>query len=518
MVAFSLYRVNSVTMIFSANAIKRPTVQDSGPYFLPSISYMEHLETVLSTYEVKSRYKRMLADIITPVSIYLRVRDRFLNSILLESADYHGNDNSFSYICFDPVARFEYTNNQLAVNLPGKPENVETISEGDLLPALQRFKDSFLHEKANFPFITNGIFGYFGYPAVQSFEDIKLSAPIPAENEIPKAIFQVYRYVVAINHFKDELYLFEHSYIQEGEVEPESNLDYIASLITSRNYATYTFDTAGDEESNFSDDDFRKVIQKGKDHCQRGDVFQIVLSRRFSTSFVGDEFNVYRALRSLNPSPYLFFFDYGDFKLFGSSPESQIVIKDHKATIYPIAGTFRRTGDDAKDAELAQKLYDDPKESAEHVMLVDLARNDLSRNCEVVKVETFKEIQYYSHVIHLVSKVVGELSSSADPLTIVGETFPAGTLSGAPKHNAMQLIDRYENISRSFYSGSIGYMGFDGEFNHAIMIRTFMSRNNTLFYQAGAGIVAKSVVESELQEVHNKLAALRMAIEQAKTI
>jgi anthranilate synthase component 1 len=227
---------------------------------------------------------------------------------------------------------------------------------------------------------------------------------------------------------------------------------------------------------------------------------------------------VYRALRSLNPSPYLFYFDYGNFKLFGSSPESQIVVKKGQATIYPIAGTFRRTGDDAKDAELAQKLYDDPKESAEHVMLVDLARNDLSRNCDVVKVETFKEVQYYSHVIHLVSKVVGQLNEGADPLQIVAETFPAGTLSGAPKHMAMKLIDRYENQSRGFYSGSIGYMGFDGEFNQAIMIRTFMSQNNSLYYQAGAGIVAKSVVDSELQEVHNKLAALRSAIKQAEAL
>ena len=460
----------------------------------------------------------MLADIITPVSIYLRVRDRYLNSILLESADYHGNDNSFSYICFDPVARFECSGDHVAIKLPGKEEVYQPITSKELMPALQSFKDTFIHEKEGYSFITNGIFGYLGYPAVQSFEDINLHAPVPSENNIPAAIFQVYRYVVAINHFKDELFLFEHSYIQEGEKEQESNLDYIASLITSRNYALYTFKTAGEEQSNFTDDEFRAVIQKGKDHCQRGDVFQIVLSRRFSTPFLGDEFNVYRALRSLNPSPYLFYFDYGDFKLFGSSPESQIIIKDRKATIYPIAGTFRRTGDDIKDAELAQKLYDDPKESAEHVMLVDLARNDLSRNCEVVKVETFKEVQYYAHVIHLVSKVVGDLNDSANPLSIVGETFPAGTLSGAPKHNAMQLIDRYESISRSFYSGSIGYMGFDGEFNHAIMIRTFMSRNNTLYYQAGAGIVAKSIVESELQEVHNKLAALRMAIEQAKII
>lgn len=474
--------------------------------------------TTPATYRVVSRHKRMLADIITPVSIYLRIRDRFLNSILLESSDYHGNDNSFSYIAFDPVASFSYESRLLTVRMPGDNEQTRELAEQDMLGALQQFKDSFQHEKAPFSFISNGLFGYFGYQAVQSFEDISLHAPIPLENQIPAAVFTVYRYVLAINHFKDELYLFEHSYLRDGETQSDSTLEYISDLITGRNYPTYSFSPAGPEQSNFTDDEFRGIIQKGKDHCQRGDVFQIVLSRRFSTPFVGDEFNVYRALRSLNPSPYLFYFDYGNYKLFGSSPESQIVVKNRQATIYPIAGTFRRTGDDIRDAELAQKLYDDPKESAEHVMLVDLARNDLSRNCDVVKVETFKEVQYYSHVIHLVSKVVGDLTETADPLQIVAETFPAGTLSGAPKHNAMQLIDRYENISRSFYAGSIGYMGFDGEFNHCIMIRTFMSKDNTLYYQAGAGVVAKSVVESELQEVHNKLAALRTAIEQAKTL
>lgn len=476
-----------------------------------------------ATYRVTSRHKRMLADIITPVSIYLRIRDRYLNSILLESSDYHGNDNSFSYIAFDPVARFTYEGGKLTVRMPGGDEQTRQLPVQEMRGALQQFKDSFQQEKSPFSFISNGLFGYFGYPSVQSFEEITLQAPVPPENQIPAAVFMVYRYVLAINHFKDELHLFEHSYLPVDDTStdtpaPEDRLDDISELVTGRNYPTYTFNTAGPEQSNFTDDAFRGVIQKGIDHCHRGDVFQLVLSRRFSTLFIGDEFNVYRALRSLNPSPYLFYFDYGNFKLFGSSPESQIVVKDRKASIYPIAGTFRRTGDDLHDAELAQKLYNDPKESAEHVMLVDLARNDLSRNCDVVNVETFKEIQYYSHVIHLVSKVVGNLTETADPLQIVAETFPAGTLSGAPKHMAMQLIDRYESISRSFYSGSIGYMGFDGEFNHAIMIRTFMSKDNTLYYQAGAGIVAKSVVESELQEVHNKLAALRMAIEQAKTL
>ncbi|MCY7357803.1 MAG: anthranilate synthase component I family protein [Rudanella sp.] len=474
--------------------------------------------TQTDVYTIQTKHRRMLADIITPVSIYLRVRDRFPTSILLESADYHGNDNSFSYIAFDPVSRFEFHQNKLKVQLPSQEETVKMATMRELIPALQQYKSNFRAKAGQYTFISYGLFGYFGFSAVEGFEDIKLQAVVPTENDIPAAIFQVYRYVIAINHFKDELHLFEHSYVREGEHAPESRLDEIASIITSRNFALYSFGLTGEETSNFSDDEFREVIQHGIDHCKRGDVFQIVLSRRFQTPFRGDEFNVYRALRSLNPSPYLFYFDYGSFKLFGSSPESQIVVKDGKATIYPIAGTFRRTSDDAKDAELAQKLYDDPKESAEHVMLVDLARNDLSRNCNKVEVETFKEVQYYSHVIHLVSKVVGQLNEYADPLQIVAETFPAGTLSGAPKYMAMQLIDQYENQSRGFYSGSIGYMGFDGEFNHAIMIRTFMSNNNSLYYQAGAGIVAKSSVESELQEVHNKLAALRSAIEQAKSL
>jgi anthranilate synthase component I len=476
--------------------------------------------TVSPVFTVRSRHRRMLADIITPVSIYLRLRDRFLNSILLESSDYHGNDNSFSYIAFDPVAQFVCRHDGLAVQLPGQEESKKSFSVRDLVPELQAFTAAFRPEPAptSFSFITNGLFGYLGYGAVEGFEDIALHTPVPPENDIPLAVFMAYRYVLAINHFKDELYLFEHSYLADGQVEPDSRLDEMADLITSRNYATYGFQTTGPETSNFTDDAFRAVLQHGKDHCQRGDVFQIVLSRRFQTPFQGDEFAVYRALRSLNPSPYLFYFDYGNFRLFGSSPESQIVIKNRQATIYPIAGTFRRTGDDARDAELAQALYDDPKESAEHVMLVDLARNDLSRHCDTVSVETYKEVQYYSHVIHLVSKVTGQLQPEADPLTVVAETFPAGTLSGAPKHRAMQLIDQYENQSRGFYAGSIGYMGFDGAFNHAIMIRTFQSRHNTLYYQAGAGVVAKSQVESELQEVHNKLAALRLAIKQAKFI
>jgi len=260
------------------------------------------------------------------------------------------------------------------------------------------------------------------------------------------------------------------------------------------------------------------MVKKGIASCHRGDVFQIVLSRRFEQPFTGDELNVYRALRSINPSPYLFFFDYGDYKLMGSSPEAQIIIKNGKAVVHPIAGTFKRTGDDETDKKEADRLLLDAKENAEHVMLVDLARNDLSRLCDDVKVEHYREVQYFSHVIHLVSEVSGSVRPGTNPFELLAKTFPAGTLSGAPKIKAMQLIDAFEPTARGSYGGGIGFVGFDGSCNHAIMIRTFLSKQNTLVYQAGAGVVAASKPENELQEVNNKLGALKKAIEFAATI
>ena len=325
--------------------------------------------------------------------------------------------------------------------------------------------------------------------------------------------YHVYKYVIAIDHFRNQLYIFEH--LLDGE---KSDLERIEYLIQNKNFPEYSFQINGDESSNMTDQEFMNLVEKLKVHIRRGDVFQIVPSRGFSTPFLGDEFNVYRALRSINPSPYLFYFDYGDFKLFGSSPEAQITIKKGQATIYPIAGTFKRTGDLEEDEKIAESLKNDPKESAEHVMLVDLARNDLSRHCHSVEVKSYKEAQYYSHIIHLVSKVSGKINQHANPFDIVGDTYPAGTLSGAPKHMALTLIDKYEGLQRSFYSGAIGFMGFNGDFNHAIMIRSFLSKKNILHYQAGAGIVLDSKAEMELQEVNNKIAALRRALELAQNI
>lgn len=461
---------------------------------------------------LKVKYKKLIADTLTPVGIYLKLRDRFANSILLESSDYHGNENSYSFICFKPIAGFKLENEVVSTFLLGR-QVAETTLKGTLSETLQQFKDSFICEDAGLSFFSNGLFGYISYNSIRYFEDIELNQKTHDAKSIPDVMYHIYQYVIAINHFNNELYIIET--LPEGE--EIYSLDYIASLLNNKTFPTYKFSSIGEETSNFTDEEFIEIIKKAKDHCKRGDVFQLVLSREFSQKFKGDEFNVYRALRSVNPSPYLFYFDYGNFKIFGSSPEAQIKIGKQKVTIYPIAGTFKRTGDDAADAVLAEKLKVDPKENAEHVMLVDLARNDLNRNCINVEVVKYREIQYYSHVIHLVSEVNGTYTQK-NTFELVGNTFPAGTLSGAPKHMALTLIDKYEKGSRGFYGGCIGFVGFNGDFNHAIMIRSFLSNNNTLIYQAGAGIVSSSDNESELNEVNNKLMALKRAVEMASNI
>lgn len=467
----------------------------------------------MKTTTLKSSYKKLLGDTFTPIGIYLKIRDKFPNSILLESSDYHGDEHSFSYICCDPISTFVVDDNKIKVETP-EEEFIKDVNESsEVIEALTDFSKSFKTDKFDFDFITEGIFGYSSYNAVQYFEDIKIQDFKNADREIPEMIYHVYKHIIVFNHFNNELYIFEHKLENE-----DSQLDTILSYINKKDFATYNFKLTSEETSNLTDEQFAEMVQKGKDHCQRGDVFQIVVSRRFQQTFEGDEFNVYRTLRSVNPSPYLFFFDFGKFKIFGSSPEAQIVIKDQKATIHPIAGTFRRTGNDADDAIKAEELSNDPKETSEHVMLVDLARNDLSRHGDQVEVETFKEIQFYSHVIHLVSKVSGQMDENVSPIQLFADTFPAGTLSGAPKHMAMSLIDKYEKDSRGYYGGAIGYLSFDGNLNHAIMIRTILSKANTLYYQAGAGVVAKSVVENEVQEVKNKLMALNKAIEVASEV
>jgi len=466
----------------------------------------------MKTFALKTEHKKILADTITPVSVYLKLRDVFPHSLLLESSDYHANNNDFSYICCNPIASIELKNNILTTHFPDKSLEVEKVNSMlDIPERIHKFSQQFESERFPFKFISNGIFGYVAHDAVDRFENIELNKTKPGQ-DIPDIYYAVYQNIIAISLFNHEAHLFSHIY------GGDHNLTEIEVLLQAKNNSHFNFEKVGEKSSNLSDEQFINFVKKGKEHCFRGDVFQLVLSRCFSQGFKGDEFNVYRTLRSINPSPYLFFFDYGYFKIFGSSPEAQLIVQSGKAEIHPIAGTFRRTGDDEKDAVAAGLLAKDPKENSEHVMLVDLARNDLSRNGSEVVVEKNREIQFYSHVIHLVSKVSCTMKKATKTFRVVADTFPAGTLSGAPKHRALQLIDQYETTKRNIYGGAIGYMDFHGNFNHAIIIRSFLSKNHELHYQAGAGIVADSVPENELQEVYNKLGALDKALTLAEDV
>ncbi len=468
----------------------------------------------MAKYKIKTNIKEILADTITPVSIYLRIRNAFPNSLLLESSDYHTSENSYSFICLNPVASFIVEKGK---SIQYYPDGTQILNDLKDIKSFNKHFNEFLcsfeleDEGKSVP--VNGLFGYTSYDAVQYFETLKFKRAVNREYEIPEVRYSFYKYIISINHFKNILHIIENKLDTES-----SQIEKIESLLYSKIIPVSRFNPEEKEVSNLTDDEYVKMVTKGKQHCYRGDVFQIVLSRQFSKKFSGNDFNVYRALRSINPSPYLFYFDYGDYKIFGSSPEAQLKIQNRKAYINPIAGTFKRTGDDEKDKQLAHKLANDPKENAEHVMLVDLARNDLSRHASGVKVENYREIQYYSHVLHMVSTVSGELNRDSSSIDMLTATFPAGTLSGAPKYKAMELIDRYENQNRGYYGGAIGFLDFKGNLNHAIMIRTFLCKNYTLFYQAGAGIVSESKEENELQEVNNKLGALKKAILMAKSI
>jgi len=464
----------------------------------------------MKTYKLHSYNKKILADTFTPVIVYLKLRDKYPNSILLESSDYHSKNNSFSYICCNPIATFLITNSNCVKTYPDESVVNEVVYK-NATNLLGDFSKQFITDKNDFKFISNGLFGYISYDAIKYFDTIEIRKK---ENSvsIPEIQYAIYQNIIAINHYNNEAYIFCNSY------DDSNNINEIEQILNVKNIPTYSFSTVNNEISNISDQDFLNNVAIAKQHCKLGNVFQLVLSKRFSQEFKGDEFNVYRALRNINPSPYLFYFDYGDFKIFGSSPEAQLVVNNNIAEIHPIAGTFKRTGNDLKDAELAIELSNDPKENSEHVMLVDLARNDLSKHCSNVEIDKYKEIQYFSHVIHLVSKVTGNIKKSSNTLDLVSSTFPAGTLSGAPKYKALQLIEEIEKTNRSFYGGAIGFMDFNGNFNHAITIRSFLSKNHNLYYQAGAGIVNSSIPENELQEIYNKIEALKKALTLAQNI
>jgi anthranilate synthase component 1 len=466
----------------------------------------------MKTFNYTTNCRQVLGDLHTPVSIYLKVRDLYPQSALMESSDYHAGENSMSYIALCPLASIGVNSGIATAKYPDGTKAESEISDAHPVEeAIDNFIKAF-SVKGDYNSVC-GLYGYTTFNAVKYFEHIAVKESHDEQNDAPDILYILYKYVIVFNHFKNELTLVE----MLADCE-ESGLDKLSAAIENRNFASYNFQTTGPVSSPLTDEQHKANVRRGIAHCLRGDVFQIVLSRRFIQPYAGDDFKVYRALRSINPSPYLFYFDFGGYRIFGSSPETHCKIENGQAYIDPIAGTTRRTGDTVKDKQLTEALLADPKENAEHVMLVDLARNDLSRNCTGVKVLFYKEPQYYSHVIHLVSRVSGTLNPDADPVATYIDTFPAGTLSGAPKVRAMQLISEIEPHNRGAYGGCIGFIGLDGNLNQAITIRTFVSRNNELWFQAGGGIVAKSVEENELQEVNNKLGALKKAIDLAVTL
>lgn len=466
----------------------------------------------MNTYKYHTACRTILGDLHTPVSTYLKVRDVFPQSALMESSDYHGSENNRSFIGLCPLASVSIDHGTAIFRMPDASRLERAITnEYRVENALRDFLGRF-HVEGEYSNYC-GLYGYTSFNAVRYFEDIPVKDSREATNDAPDMLYILYKYLIVFNDFKNEMVLLE--MLEPGEAD---DLDTVQKAINNRNYTAYDFQAVGETTSSLTDEEHKANIRQGIAHCMRGDVFQIVLSRRFEQRFVGDDFKLYRALRSINPSPYLFYFDFGGFRIFGSSPETHCRIEGRHAYIDPIAGTTKRTGDAEQDAINARYLHDDPKENAEHVMLVDLARNDLSRNCHDVKVDFYKETQYYSHVIHLVSRVSGTLNEDADPIKTFIDTFPAGTLSGAPKVRAMQLISQLEPHNRGAYGGCIGFIGLNGSLNQAITIRTFVSRNGVLWFQAGGGIVAKSNDEYELQEVNNKLGALKKAITMAKEL
>ena len=461
--------------------------------------------------KINTYHKKIFADTITPVEVYLKIRDIFPNSLLLENSDYMLANNNYSYICFNQIGHIKINDYAVECKFPGGDYETKELKKGvKVSNIIHDYIGKFEIDNSKFKFLNNGMFGFMSHESIKYFDSIEIETK--KDFDIPDVYYGLYQNIIAISQFNHEAHLFCNT------VDNSSNIDTIESILNNKSFSVFDFKKIGKSESEITDKEYIEYVNKAKEHCKRGDVFQLVLSRRYTQKFKGDEFNVYRALRSINPSPYLFFFDYGDYKIFGSSPEAQIVINDRKAEIHPIAGTFKRTGDDEKDQATAKELAKDPKENSEHIMLVDLARNDLSRSGNNVKVEKNREIQFYSHVIHLVSKVTAELKEGIKSYQVVEDTFPAGTLSGAPKHKALELIEKYEKVNRNFYGGAIGFIDFNGNFNHAIIIRSFFSKNNILNYQAGAGIVIDSDPEKELEEVQNKLGALDKALVEAELI
>ena len=460
--------------------------------------------------------KKVFSDISTPISLYATLREKFPETILLEASDYIPDVNCYSYIAVNPISFFKLKNDILEIKYPDNSTVNENLSSKQAaLSKLEAYFNSFqapLEKEYNH--LANGLFGFISFDAIEYFDTIKLK---PAQSEeIPQIYYRVYEFVIALNHHKKEMFILQNNFAKETSLN--ISIEDLENILNKEEYNFKTFQTREEEYSNMNTEEHLGMIKNCQKHIKRGDVFQIVPARKFMQKFEGDDFQVYRALRKINPSPYLFYFNFPDFNIFGSSPEADLLIENRKAIIHPIAGTAPRVQDETENQKIIDELLNDPKENSEHIMLVDLARNDLSKNCKDVLVESYREVQKFSHVNHLVSIVSGKMFEHTTSIQLLADTFPAGTLSGAPKYRAIELISNFEPSRRESYGGAIGFINFNGDLVHAIMIRTFLSKNNILIRQAGGGVVMDSIPEKEVEEVNNKLMALKKALKLAEEV
>jgi len=483
---------------------------------------LEKFTKLTEEYNLIPMYEIITADLLTPVLAYLKIRENGKQSFLLESVEGSLNLARYSFIGKNPQKIF--FNNALALTekVDGKEETKQENIFAYVKKELKKFKQPKIDELPDF---TGGVVGFLGYETISLIEKVVPRNENGFENA--DSIFGIYKTILAFDHYKHQIILIsnvdvtEFNSIEAAYQSGKTELAKLRSELKKPIEFSSDFSFEKDFQTNFSTEEFYKIVEESKQNIIEGDIFQIVLSKRFSTGYSGDLFNVYRALRIINPSPYMYHLEFEhDFTVIGTSPEDLLKVKNGKAQLLPIAGTRRRGKNSEEDKKLETNLLNDPKELAEHTMLVDLGRNDLGRVCKYdsVKVSELMKIQRYSHVMHIVSKVEGELSNDHDALDALQACFPAGTVTGAPKIRAMQLIYEYEKLRRNVYAGAVGYFDFSGNLDMCIAIRTLFAKGKTLYWQAGAGVVADSTPELETKEINNKAAVLVNAMQYAEVI
>ena len=466
-------------------------------------------------------HRSLSADLLTPVSAFLTLRDGARYPFLLESVEGGEKLARYSFLGKDPYRVVRAHGATVAIEEPGAVPDPEPPAEGPIFDVMQALLDRYEEVPvAGLPRLTGGAVGYLGYDAVRLLERLP-DAP-PDDLGLPDALWCFYDTVAAFDHVTHRLVLMASAFVDAGTDlraaydGATARLDALEAELGAAAFAhPEAVRLAPDGlSSNLARPDFEAAVEQARAYIYEGDIFQVVLSQRFETRFEGDRFNLYRALRQVNPSPYLFYLDFEDVTLIGSSPEVLVRVEDGRAELLPIAGTRPRGADDAEDAAYEAELLADPKERAEHLMLVDLGRNDLGRVCHygTVAVERYAYVERYSHVMHLVSSVAGRLAERRGAMAVLAACFPAGTVSGAPKVRAMEIIDALEPTRRGIYAGAVGYVDFSGNLDTCIAIRTMVVRGDRVFIQAGAGIVADSDPAREFDETVNKARALRQAM------